>query len=798
MSTLHLVVASRGSRPHVRRSPTHAQLEPLAPWFEDLLVLVALDDAGMNALLRDLAYALAQLRRGPRTRLVVPTLAASEAPVAGRRGAVWEVGLERDGDDLLVSLFRQGAAARVVQSDRRLALAEAERSLQAALEGASVSDRALAAARAALIDAEPPAPSSRVPRRALDIIGRGGRFGISVRTELRLCPTPGRRTASSMADEEDEDAANVVARTDLHALLFRGDVTFSLGNASRAVRGVYVFLAAEQLLALCEVAFRAEVAKEPGLHRFEGGGLATSVELDRRGRASLRFAGTGAEANPLRLPPVPTRDLIAALLTWCRRLGKQVVTADDSQRQNLRLTDFRQRARHLADAVSSHREAQVSVAAELLHAAPESFRAYPDDDDVPPASSPSPTVSTRDGMAPRRPKLRFDESWRADVPHLDLRALFLAGSKIIVGSPRELASIDRRTGELQWSERTHQAVSVMTPAGCMRLGADGRLTLHELDYGTTVLEMQLGPCVGASASGVVVAAPGLPSMVVLGEGARHLVAVDLDSGEVRWRRPVRAQKFAGSRIRLRRAGRLVIVSAGDAQLSALDLLSGEVVWRRPSRTCAAALTLDRGEVFVLHRDPRGVTPGHVESLDPYTGQSRWRAALPGRGASAVGASLAVTASSVGVLARTPAGMTVLGLNRSDGALRFDRREPLCEGRGACVAVDDVLIANSDRGELAAVDAVTGALRYRHVLSNRAHPDERPRTQTPVLRSGALFVPQAEVYVVCPYTGTMLGRLPCDLVPDALRADGCGGVYVAESSGYIAAYHALPTLTLVRR
>ena len=117
-----------------------------------------------------------------------------------------------------------------------------------------------------------------------------------------------------------------------------------------------------------------------------------------------------------------------------------------------------------------------------------------------------------------------------------------------------------------------------------------------------------------------------------------------------------------------------------------------------------------------------------------------------------------------------------------------------------MVVDDVLLANSESGELVALDARDGTTRYRHVFagwSSRFHPADRPRSVQPVLRSGALFLPQTEVYVVRPSDGAMLGRVPGELIPDALRVDERCGVYIAEASGYVAAYHALPTLTVVK-
>ena len=66
----------------------------------------------------------------------------------------------------------------------------------------------------------------------------------------------------------------------------------------------------------------------------------------------------------------------------------------------------------------------------------------------------------------------------------------------------------------------------------------------------------------------------------------------------------------------------------------------------------------------------------------------------------------------------------------------------------------------------------------------------------VLRSGALFVPQSEVHVVRPHDGTILGRVPDDIIPDLLRVGERCDVYVAEESGHLGAYEAGPRLTLV--
>src|SRR4029079_3896189 len=106
----------------------------------------------------------------------------------------------------------------------------------------------------------------------------------------------------------------------------------------------------------------------------------------------------------------------------------------------------------------------------------------------------------------------------------------------------------------------------------------------------------LSPRVGSSASGAVVSAPGLPRMLIVSEGARHLAAVDPHGGEVRWRLAVRR----GGVFRLRRAGKLVIVASGDPALTALDVLTGEVVWRFCDRLrFASHVAVDQDAVFAV-------------------------------------------------------------------------------------------------------------------------------------------------------------------------------------------------------
>jgi hypothetical protein len=52
-------------------------------------------------------------------------------------------------------------------------------------------------------------------------------------------------------------------------------------------------------------------------------------------------------------------------------------------------------------------------------------------------------------------------------------------------------------------------------------------------------------------------------------------------------------------------------------------------------------------------------------------------------------------------------------------------------------------------------------------------------------------------VVRPRDGTLLGKVPTDLIPDLLRVDERCDVYVAEESGHLGAFAAAPRLSLVQ-
>jgi outer membrane protein assembly factor BamB len=297
------------------------------------------------------------------------------------------------------------------------------------------------------------------------------------------------------------------------------------------------------------------------------------------------------------------------------------------------------------------------------------------------------------------------------------------------------------------------------------------------------------PRSAGGATGAVVHTPGLPKLLVVAEGDRKITALDLVTGDVRWR-------HTGKRpasYRMRRAGKLLLVTGGDSALVALDVAMGDVVWRvRDRMPFAHVMTLDHDSAFVVSGAPGG--QWRLHHIDAWTGEVRFSAPL--EDAPVTSQAPLVTTDIVAVATRDANGTGIRAFRRSDGLPAWEHAPGLLSPLASWLVVDDCIIANASSGVLLCLDAATGVVRYNHVFAGTAGADQ-PRRLEPVLRSGALFVPQHQVSVVRPGDGEVIGTVPADLIPDLLRVDERCNVYVGEESGHLAAFSVAPRLTLVR-
>jgi outer membrane protein assembly factor BamB len=732
-------------------------------------------DVELGPLLCDLSAALVELG----------ALKASRRSVRcyGSDGS-WEIGLERAGQRVLVSLFRVGPELEVAVFERDVDFGALVQAALAAIEKVET-DPAHAPVRADVARARielATAPLLAAPSAP-------GRRIVDVEPEAETSVRISGDLALRAEDAPAQVAAENVERADLFGLLVRGTVRVGVGDRVRSFPDRLVFLFAEQLLAL---ASDVQTSWEQGrgfYRRVDLGGIVVGTRLDPRKPAhgerhaapdlgpelwlSLNDASPAkaGEARNFLLPDA--RGFVEACVHFGRALSRAFLRHDPGQKQNLRLTAFRKAVRVLDERL---REAERDDA--KVNPSPEPYRAFA----LPP---PAPVhLETA--------RLAFKPVWSASMPAIDLRATFLCGDHLIVGALREIACVDRRSGRFAWRRPAEQGLSVVTTLGLARLYVDGRVALYDFESGDILLTARVAPRAGGAVAGMAVNSPGLPRLLVMCEGKRHLSAIDLRSGEVRWRHSA----HGGSLFRLRRAGRLLIVVAADATLTALDLASGEVVWRARDRLrFSTHVGLDHDSLFALAGEPDDTMRGALRlyHLDPYAGAIRWARDLPS-GTRPLGAPL-VTDRQVVLVTSDRRGLGLMALDRAEGKSTWSVRPGLFPVTSAWLAVDDAVVVNSGNGELLAVGTDNGEVRWRQRFT-RGMEGDAPRRLEPILRSGALFVPQQEVKVVRPRDGALLGSIPTQVIPDLLRVDERCDVYVAEESGHLAAFRAGARLSVV--
>ncbi|MET0792127.1 MAG: PQQ-binding-like beta-propeller repeat protein [Polyangiaceae bacterium] len=758
MSAIQVVV-----RPRPETAPSSA-LAPLYGLFDVIVdgvnITARLGEGQALALLADLGTAVSSLARGKRDRETLQLYTDDEA---------WEIGLEADGGDVLVSVFRSGPSPEVAVHERRVELLELRRAILSALADAPLQKAppaivaSLAIARRLLDTPWPSFGRRPLAREATTIAPRPlGGLNFAASTNLRCAGGTGGHNSE-------------LERADLHSLLGRGAFSLVCRNRSVGLGEACLFLLAERLVMLGDDVFDAWRAQRAVFRRASVDGVQLSV---RRGPGdgpvtlSVR-ARDAAESEQLSFPELDARTFAGAATRFALALAEAYRSHDPNQARNLRLKALVRAATALSDSLAD------SIADDSLrNPEPESYRSFG-----------LPRARAERGMWEAGGKMRFLPRWVATVPNIDLRATFQCGERLIVGSQRETACIERGTGQVLWRVPTPRAASVVTPLGLARLHPDGTIVLHELDNGEARFTTHVAPRANGGATGALVNAAGLPKLLVVAEGDRSVTAIDLVSGDVRWR--YTAKRPANYRVR--RAGKLILVAGGDSALLALDVSTGEVVWRVRCRLpFSGDMSIDHDAVFALSGGPIG--PTRLHHVDLWSGEVRWSKELEER--PAPGQAPLLAAQVVAIATRDRRGMGLSAYDRVTGTALWDQAPGLSSPTTAFLAVDETLIANSASGALICLDASTGTLRYNQVFSRHVDADQ-PRRLEPVLRNGALFVPQHQVHVVRPRDGEVIGSIPSDLIPDLLRVDERCNVYIAEESGHVAAFSVAPRLTLVK-
>jgi outer membrane protein assembly factor BamB len=565
------------------------------------------------------------------------------------------------------------------------------------------------------------------------------------------------------------------AHADLHGLLARGNIVFDLRGRRTDLGNGFVFLQVERLVALCRPLLEAWASRRAFHLRSMVGDATVGVRL---GSDELLALTVTRPDGTMTAPALDPRAFIAPSIECALALCSEMAKADRALARNLRLRALRSECRALSRWLRGIEKPDTR-----LNADPALYRAVV-------------AVRTETNSEPdfsSMSKLRYTQRWHAEIEGLDLGGTLLCGDKLVVPGSRELHALDRATGAAVWSVPGGRAATTLAGDGILRLTPRGDVELRAISTGETVWNARISPRVGGPAMAHAVCAAGLPRIVVVAEGERRLVALDLRTGEARWAWTSRH----GGAFKVRRVGRLLVVTAGDASVSALDLASGEVVWRYAARVpFATAPVVHREQVIALSGEGTRAM-GLLHSIDAYSGALQWTADPE---APSFGSPVAA-GDTVAVALATREGVVLGGFDAATGETKFRTHVGSVPGvygaRPAVTAFDDLVVINLPTGRVVAVDAASGEIRWAHDFRAPV-ADDVPRRLDVQLRAGALFVPQSALSVLRPRDGTLLAQVDaCDLVPDVVRVDEQCALYVAEESGHLGCYEPGARLRMLR-
>ena len=766
MSALH--VAIRPNTATNRKTTSSALVG-----FFDLVV----DGVNLTARLGE-SQALAMLTELGHGVLALTTAAQSRSTVELHGELeVWELGMVRLGDEVSLHLYAPGQVVQIVVDGKKIALQELReavcRAISETLDGRPGQQDAIL---------RPPTRLKQSLKHLHESLSQLVAAEPRAKLQLLDANTPlrgkliGKCQLNVLVDSTPQSKAQV-ERADLLSLFARGDWSISAKKSQHKLEASHALVVfdLERMIEMSSFALETMIANRPYFRRIN----LTASTLTMRNiagdisTADLILRDSDGREQSLK---APLDEIIGTIAALGRAVVEAYITANANHRSNLRLSELELASKQLLERLHERRHDEDEISNQF----PENYRAFA-------------VVRRRvrgDGRWSDGGKMRFAPRWVATVPGLDLGAFFLCGDRLIVGGNRETACIERESGELLWKTRTRRAATAASPSGIARVEPDGTLTVLELETGLPRFTRKLAPRSSGGVAGTVVHESGLPRLFIVAEGENQISAIDLNNGNLRWRYSAKRP----GQFKLRRAGKLVLISGGGNSLSALDVATGELVWRiREKQIFNGALSVDKDSAFAVTGNP--ASGWFLNHYDLWTGTKRFSTAIDERPASGHGPLFNSTSVIIPVVDEQEAGLCAF--DRRSGDLIWEHTPGLIPSQVSWLAMDDVIIGNSASGVLLCLDAATGHLRYNHVFSQPVEGDQ-PRRLDPVVRDGALFVPQSQVFAIRPRDGELIGTVPADLVPDLFRVDENCGVYIAEESGHIAAFSAAAKLELVRR
>jgi outer membrane protein assembly factor BamB len=710
--------------------------------------------------LPDLIAALTALATGGRRKVILPL---SDAPA--------EFALVRAGTRVTIDCYGTQSAPEIVVRAREVELSEL-----------------VSACVAATREAASEQPESTLAAALRKLARKLGETRLRPDAHPRLSPipcsggslhSPGPEVPLAFGFSAEivpgvDPAPESHAFADVHALLFDGALWAFAGEKRVALWRGPIMLAAQRMVAAVRALCDASAADRNVHVRLRSADFWIAVRRERSGPVLLTLSGGQGEA--LSWPALDFPKAALPILRLAADLIRKLIAVDRRQSQNLRVSALRAEIRALRRLIRAREQRE-----SFENRDPERLRLS---EPAAPRREP-PAAPLALGAAP---VLRYGQRWSATVDGLDASSLYLCGEQLLLATPKLTVALARGTGEVQWSLPNAGATSLLAGRSLLRISPNGELALHELHDGSCRAEARLTPGTGSAGPALFASGSALPPMAILSETRQQLVAIDLRTGQPRFR--FRAHGQGG--LWLARSGRVLLVTSADGTLDALDLTTGEVVWRFSAGARFSAKSLVWRDVVVAITGSPNNGPATAHGLELYSGRPLWKRELPAAssGDPVDAGELVVVACGRSTKARLHA------LDPRTGVPRWSAPDPGLDHGGQALGLDGMLVINAASGRTVALDLQSGESLWSRALANPL-TDDVPRQLEPVLRQGALFVPSAQVHVLRLKDGAPLCQVGCDLVPDWMRVDERGWLYVAEESGHICAFAAAPHLALVK-
>lgn len=700
--------------------------------------------------LGELTAGLTSLARGLRRKVLLP-LPSDPLEYAFVR---------RDGR-VLVSVYETASAPEVHQLDHPVDLATLlEACARRALEQAQLAEDPVAR-QIAVRTAERARRTHLAPDPAASARSERHSYGSDEETEEALAFAFDARIHPERGLSSQGSPSRATASADIHALLFEGVLTARVRGRRLTLSRGPIVLAAQRMVVAVRALVDAWESGRPLNIKLRTGAFGIGIRLDRQERAELLLQARGETLRAAELHP---EEIALPVLRLASELLRALVRTDRTQSRNLRVSALRDELRELRKAVRARRRSG------FTNADPERLALSMTGEE----RQTSPGCAVLDDPASG---IRYDERWRIDLGGLDAGATYFCGDRLVLATPDHTLAVDRCSGDVIWA-REGSGSLLMAGRTLLRTSAEGDIELCDVTDGEPYALARVVPRVGGRELALAVGGGDVPPMAVIAEGTSRLVALDVRTGEPRWRFAA-----AGTRFETTRLGRLLLV-ATEGTIHAIDVATGEELWRHVARTRFAWAPIVEDDTVVAAGAGRH---GKLVGIALGSGETRYERNLDGAVRAAP-----IAAGGVAVIA---AGRELEGREPRTGERLWRRSDPGVGEGAATLDVDGLLISNAPGGRACALEAETGETRWMRPLGDPL-ADEVPRRLEPVLRGAALFVPAAGVFLVRPADGALLGEIDGDLVPDRIRVDERGWVYIAEESGHLAAYGPAPQLRVL--